>query len=95
MLIFSEFFQPDGGLTLKSAFNPSGLQARPMNPRMLSVPYIELEKKHEGRFFSNLSHMADQKMPLNYEGSEVWGQKPITTESHAIPIPYNLSKDGA
>ncbi len=39
-----------------------------MNPRMFSVPYVKLEKKHEGRFFGILSHMADLMMPLNNEG---------------------------
>ncbi len=39
-----------------------------MNLRMFFVPYVELEKKHEGRFFGIPASMANLEMPLNYEG---------------------------
>ncbi len=38
---------------------------------MISVPYVELEKKHEGRFIGIHSHMANLMMPLNWEGRRI------------------------
>ncbi len=64
---FIIFLNLTEALPTESAFNPSGLQACPMNLRMFSLPYVELENKHEGRFIGILPHMAGLMIPLNYE----------------------------
>ena len=48
-------------------------KARPKNLRMFSIPYFELEKKHEGKFFfassgEVLHHSNPNNLPVN--GSE-------------------------
>ena len=63
---------------------------------------LNLEKKHEGRFFGIPSHMADLSIPLNWDAAEwqesagaweCWGHPP---EAGDICVaPYEALRSGA